>query len=144
MGAEEARAIGQAAWAEKMLHGGESNDTTNLGLTPEAMYRARFHQISKPDSFTRSDEDDKAAYRALWGPDFSEKIKKEDMPVAYLADRAMLNVVGDSYLAHIFRGTAVDFDTLHELQKIISTAVRQAYTEGYAARFMETHTSAQE
>lgn len=129
--------IHHLAWADKMLHDGESDSITPLGLTPEEMYRARWRapdeQLPK-----RSQEDMNRLYREeFWGESLHKK-RDRDMTVHLHVDKVMVDLLNDPELQHIFTGTAKDFDTIHELQSIVYYAVSESFTDGFAARYFET------
>jgi hypothetical protein len=127
-------AVRQAAWAEQMLNDGVSDSVKPVGLTPLEMYRTGRAEFTAPTP--RTDDEDKAVFRALWGPSF-EKKNSRDTQVAWLADTAMVELVRNPELAHLFDGTARDFSTIHELQRHAFRITQDAYTEGFAAGLPE-------
>ena len=130
------RAIRQAAWVDRALHGGRSDSVTPLGLTPEELYRAAgWRELTPPE--VKSPEAARPAMKAYWGENFSLKPDR-DQVIAQHTDQAMLAILREPELQHIFTGTAQDFDTIHELQRQVSSAINDSYRDGYEARFFET------
>ena len=131
--AEEHSSIRQAAWADKILHGGESDTTKPIGLSPLEMYRATRPEIDMPSTSIDAKpwEEGQAVYRTFWGKGF-EKKQGRDTKVAWLADVAITALLRDPELEHIFTDTARDFDTIHELQRFMSSLASRAFVEGFA------------
>lgn len=133
---ERAGQIRAAAWAERLLKGGASDDSREIGLSTEEMYRSGFREIAGP-ARPQTQEEQVAAVGAMWAPGMERK-DDCDQDQAYIVDHTIAaGIVRNPELRHIFHGTAADFDTLHELQKVISEGVRNAYRAGYAQRMTD-------
>lgn len=126
-------------WARSMAHDGVSDAVTPLEMTPEEMYRAAgwedFGGQPSPDEVKVAAG--REATKAFWGKDFLLKDGR-DLEIAKRTDWAMITLLRDPELQQIFTGTAKDFDTIHELQGVVSAAVREAFTDGFTTCFDET------
>lgn len=136
---DDHRDVHHREWLRRTASGGESDAVTPLEMTPEEMYRAAgWRDLGAKPTMTRERIDaEKDAMRAFWGEVFSLKDGR-DLEIAKRTDWVMLELLNNPELTHIFTGTAKDFDTIHELQKIAYLAVQEAFTDGFITRFEET------
>lgn len=136
---DDHRDVHHQEWLRRTINGGESDAVTPLEMTPEEMYRAAGWRDlgQKPTMTEERIEAERDAMRAFWGEGFSIKADR-DLEIAKRTDWVMLELLNNPELRHIFTGTARDFDTVHELQKIVHLAVQEAFTDGFITRFQET------